>query len=216
MKITIPTTLKDITLRRYQKYQMVLERLEKQNASEDMLMMNKISCLCDLTLEQVMNIEMVDIWKISRIIDDVLRTEPELVEKFTLKDIKFGWLPDLDSMKYGEFLDLNNNISSWENMHIAMGVLYRPILQEDNKGRYNIEKYEGDKYHEVLKDMSLEAVIGCMVFFWNLGMDCVIAITNYLESKETKFQKQLNLLESGVGLQPSMNSLKAMLQSLKK
>jgi hypothetical protein len=216
MKVSVPTSLKDIKLKDYQKYQKELERLESINADDSKLMISKISLLCNVSYEKVLNIESVDIWKISRLIDDVLRIEPELVEKFIVEDIKFGWLPNLDTMKWGEFLDLNDNISNWETMHIAMGVLYRPIIEEDKKGRYNVGSYEGDKYHEYLKEMTLESVVGCMVFFWNLGMDCVIAITKYLEMPEMKFQNQLNLVESGVGLQQSMNSLVEMLQSLKK
>lgn len=216
MKVSVPTSLKDIKLKDYQNYQSELERLVNRKANENELMISKIATICNISVENVMNIETVDIWKISRIIDEVLRVEPDLVEKFTIQDIKFGWLPNLDTMKWGEFLDLNENISSWETMHVAMAVLYRPILQEDNKGRYNVEEYSGEKYHEYLKEMTMESVIGCMVFFWNLGMDCVIAITKFLEDKEMKFQNQLNLVESGVGLQQSMNSLVEMLQSLKK
>jgi hypothetical protein len=216
MKVSVPTSLKDIKLKAYQEYQKELKRLDSSNATETDLMNSKISTICGISVQEVLNIEMVDIWKISRLIDDVLRLEPDLTEKFTVKDLKFGWLPNLDTMKWGEFLDLNDNISNWETMHIAMGVLYRPILQEDKQGRYNVGEYEGDKYHAYLKEMTLEAVVGSMVFFWNLGMDCVIAITKSLEDTEMKFKNQLNLVENGVGLQQSMNSLSEMLQKLKK
>lgn len=216
MKVSVPTSLKDIKLKDYQKYQTEFERLTSTNANENDLMISKIATICNLSVDDVMNIESVDIWKISRMIDDVLRTEPDLVEKFTVQDLKFGWLPNLDTMNWGAFIDLNDNISNWETMHIAMGVLYRPILQEDKSGRYNVGLYEGDKYHEYLKEMTLEAVIGSMVFFWNLGMDCVILITKSLEEPKMKFKNQLNLVESGVGLQQSMNSLVEMLQKLKK
>ena len=165
MNVSVPTSLKDIKLKAYQDYQKELQRLDSRGATEVDLMNSKISTICGISLQDVLNIEMVDIWKISRLIDDVLRLEPDLTEKFTVKDLKFGWLPNLDTMKWGEFLDLNDNISNGETMHIAMGVLYRPILQEDKKGRYDVEKYEGDKYHEHLKEMTLEAVVGSMVFF---------------------------------------------------
>lgn len=216
MKITIPTTLKDITLRQYQKYSYKLDELEKLEADESLKIQSKISTLCGISMSDVMNIEMVDVWKISNILDNILRQENDYVEKVNLKGTKFGWLPDLDSMKWGEFLDLNNNISNWETMHIAMGVLYRPIIKEDTKGRYAVEDYQGDKYHEQIKDITMDAVVGSMVFFWNLGMDLVMAITKSLEDKEMKFQKQVNLLESGVGMRQSTNLLTEMLQNLKK
>jgi hypothetical protein len=216
MKITIPSSLKDITLRQYQKYEYKLEELEKLEVDESLKIQSKISTLCGISMTDVLNIEMVDVWKISNILDNILRQEPELVEKVNLNGTKFGWLPELDGMKYGEFLDLNNNVSNWETMHIAMGVLYRPIIKEDSRGRYAVEDYMGDKYHEQIKDITMDVVVGSMVFFWNLGMDCVMAIHKSLGDKEMIFQKQVNLLESGVGLQQSMNYVTEMLQSLKK
>ena len=214
MKITIPNTLKEIKLKDYQNYQSELDLLIAKNASEDEYMISKISTLCNLSIKTVKNIQSVDIWKISRMLDKVLSIEPELVEKTNINGLNFGWLPNLDKMSYGEFLDLNDNISNWQTMHIAMAVLYRPIVEEDSKGRYNVENYQGDKYHEYLKDITLEAVISAMVFFWHLGMDCVIAITKSLDDKEMKFQKQLTSVEIGVGLQQSLNSLVEMLQKL--
>ena len=216
MKITIPSSLKDITLSQYQKYEYKLSELEKLEADESIKIQSKISTLCGISMSDVLNIEMVDVWKISNILDNILRQEPELVEKIDLNGVKFGWLPDLDSMKYGEFLDLNNNISNWETMHIAMGVLYRPILKEDSRGKYAVEEYKGEKYHKQIKEITMDAVVGSMVFFWNLGMDLVTSITKSLDNKEMKFLNKVNLLDNGVGLQPSMNSLVQMLQSLKK
>jgi len=105
MKITIPTSLKDITLRQYQKYSYKLDELEKLEADESLKIQSNISTLCGISMSDVMNIEMVDVWKISNMLDDILRQEPGLIEKVNLNGTKFGWLPDLDSMKWGEFLD---------------------------------------------------------------------------------------------------------------
>jgi hypothetical protein len=136
--------------------------------------------------------------------------------KFKVGDITFGWIPKLDDMSYGEFLDLNSNISDWETMIISMGVCYRPITKEFN-GKYLVEEYKGDTYHDALKQMPMDAVVGAMVFFWNLGLDCTTYILKHLEQKNTMtFQKQLSLVETGVGMQQSMNSLGATLQNMKR
>lgn len=216
MKITIPTTLKDITLRQYQRYINKAEQIDKSEAGEDLKIQTKISVLCSVPMADVLKIQMSDVWLISNKIDEVIRMENDYVQKVTIDNKKFGFHTDLNSMSWGEFLDLNNNISEWETMHIAMGVLYRPIIKEGSSGKYAIEEYQGDKYHEQLKDITMDAVVGAMVFFWNLGTDLLIAITKYLDDQQTTFPKQVNLLESGVGTQLSMNSLAGMLQSLKK
>ena len=160
-----------------------------------------------------MNMEYDSVENISDILDNILERQPELVERFKVNGIEFGWMPDLDKMSYGELLDLNGNISDWSAMHIAMGVLYRPIKNESN-GLYNIEKYEGDKYHQYIRKMPLSAVIGAMVFFWNLGLDCVKYIINSSEM-DSEFQSHPNLNQTGIGIQQSMNWLVETLPSMK-
>ena len=213
MKVIVPSSLEDITLIQYQEYNQEIEARKDLPDADEYLRIKKIEIFCKLTREQVMMIEYSSIDDISNILDDILQRQPSLTEKFTTDGIKFGWLPELDKMTYGELLDLNNNISDWSSMHVAMGVLYRPIKNEAN-GLYNIERYEGDKYHKQLRNMPLSAVIGSMVFFWNLGMDCTTYILKSLET-ETDFQKQLNSTEYGIGIRQSMSSLVETLQSMK-
>lgn len=213
MKVIVPSSLEDITLIQYQEYNQEIEARKDLPDADEYLRIKKIEIFCKLTREQVMMIEYSSIDDISNILDEILQRQPSLTEKFTTDGIKFGWLPELDKMTYGELLDLNNNISDWSSMHVAMGVLYRPIKNEANS-LYNIEKYEGDKYHKQLRNMPLSAVIGSMVFFWNLGMDCTTYILKSLET-ETDFQKQLNSTEYGIGIRQSMNSLVETLQSMK-
>lgn len=216
MKISVPTSLKDITLAKYLEYLNAIKEAEK-HPDENFLEIKKIEIFCNLTHIEVLNIEYSFISTISQRIDDILRQEPELVKSFTIGDIKFGWLPKLDDMNYAEFIDLNSNISDWERIIISMGVLYRPITKEKN-GKYLVEDYKGDTYHDALKVMPMNAVVGAMVFFWNLGLDCTTYILRHLEqTKQTmNFQKQLNLVENGIGMQQSMNSLGETLQSMKR
>lgn len=213
MKLVIPSSLNDITLIQYQEYNQEIESRKKLPDAEEYLKIKKIEIFCKLSREQIMQLEYDSVDNISNILDEILQRQPNLVQRFTIDKVKFGWLPELDKMSYGELLDLNNNISEWSSMHVAMGVLYRPIKNEAN-GLYNIEKYEGDKYHKQLRQMPLSAVIGSMVFFWNLGMDCTTYILKSLET-ETDFQNQLNLTETGVGIRQSMNLLTETLQSMK-
>ena len=213
MKLIVPSSLNDITLIQYQEYHEEIEKRKKLPDADEYLKIKKIEIFCKIPREQIMNMEYDSVENISQILDNILEKQPERVEKFEVNGIKFGWMPDLDKMTYGELLDLNGNISDWSAMHVAMGVLYRPIKNESN-GLYNIEKYEGDKYHQYMRKMPLSAVIGAMVFFWNLGLDCVKYILNSLET-ETEFQNPVSLTETGIGIRQSTNSLEAMLQSMK-
>lgn len=213
MKISVPTSLSDITLEKYLLYLKELKIIEEKNLPDTHLNTKLLEIFCDISYEQSLNIQMTSVLEVSATIKEVLLQEPERVEFFNIGKIKFGWLPKLDSMSWGEFLDLNNNISDWETIIISMGVLYRPVTRIYN-GKYLIEEYKGDTYHDALMQMPMDAVIGAMVFFWNLGMDCARYIAKYLEEEATKmnFQNQLSLVENGVGIQQSMNSLEVMLQ----
>ena len=213
MKLVIPSSLNDITLIQYQEYNQEIESRKKLPDAEEYLKIKKIEIFCKISIEQIMNMEYDSVENISQILDSILEKQPALVEKFEVNGIKFGWMPDLDKMSYGELLDLNGNISDWSAMHIAMGVLYRPIKNESN-GLYNIEKYEGDKYHQYIRKMPLSAVIGAMVFFWNLGLDCVKYILNSSEM-EKEFQSHPNLNITGIGTVQLTNWLEETLPSMR-
>lgn len=213
MKLVIPSSLNDITLIQYQEYNQEIESRKKLPDAEEYLKIKKIEIFCKISREQIMQLEYDSVENISNILDNILEKQPALVERFKVNGIEFGWMPDLDKMSYGELLDLNGNISDWSAMHIAMGVLYRPIKNESN-GLYNIEKYEGDKYHQYMRKMPLSAVISAMVFFWNLGLDCVKYILNSLET-EREFQSHQSLNPTGIGIQQSMNWLEGTLQNMK-
>lgn len=212
MKILVPTSLADITLSQYRNYLQFVDL----NQSEDFLMIKRIEIFCNLSNEDVMNFQFNSIVDISQKIYEVLNSQNEFIEKVTINGIDFGFIPKLDDMNYGEFLDLNNNISDWENIHIAMGVLYRPIVKR-YKNLYTIEEYQGDKYHSYIKDITMDAVVGAMVFFWNLGKDLAESTLKYLEQEANKmnFQTQLTLLENGVGTQQLTTSLGEILQKTK-
>ena len=120
-------------------------------------------------------------------------------------------------MSFGEFIDLDNNISDWQNMHKAMAVLFRPLKQKQGH-KYLIEEYEGShKYSEVMKQMPLSVVLGAMVFFYNLTNELLNYIPNYLEKEVVKEQMigQISQ-ENGEAIQNYIHLLKETLQDLKK
>ena len=52
-----------------------------------------------------------------------------------------GFIPKLDDISLGEYIDIETNISDWQKMHKAMAVLYRPVnFKLGNK--YGIAPYE--------------------------------------------------------------------------
>lgn len=218
MKLIVPSSLEEISLSKYQRYLKEFEYSKSKKNQETYLGLKMLEIFCEITEDQAKQIDSDSANKVVKILVDLLSQEQKLVESFNLGGIQFGWIPKLDNLSFGEFLDVNNNIDNWEDIVIAMGVLYRPITGRTTDGKYLIEKYEGDKYHEILKDMPLNVVLGATVFFWNLGLDLVTSILNSLESEMNKMssQQRASFQESGDGLLHSLNSLKMTLHELKR
>ena len=134
--------------------------------------------------------------------------------------MEFGFIPNLEDMTFGEYIDLESNISSVETFHKAMAVMYRPITKKV-KDRYEIFEYKGtDEFSDVMKYASLDVVLGATVFFSTLGSDLVQHTLTSLEKEIQKnpkimtLAKERNLIKDGDGTIQSMRFLKETLQSL--
>jgi len=210
IKIKIPTSLKDITLRQYKKYL----NIQKKVKDPRFLNAKMIEILCNVRLEDVMLLKLSDSQEITSILSKVFDAKPDLITRFKLNNVDYGFHPELDDMTLGEYIDLDTFIGDWDNMEKAMNVLYRPVVVK-LKDRYNIEEYrlgtEG-----VLLDMPMDAVMSSIFFLWSLGLDLAKTMTNSLETEETEILTQyLSSQENGVGINQFTDSLKETLQGLK-
>ena len=210
IRINIPTSLKEITLRDYKHF---LD-IQKENKEDRFLNAKMIQVFCKVSLEDVMRLKLSDSESIVKIISDMFEEKPALVKKFKLGKTQYGFHPELDAMTLGEYIDLDTFISDWDNMEKAMNVLYRPILVS-LKERYSIEDYNIDTASDML-DMPMDAVMSAVFFLWNLGIELSTVMTSSLDSQETELLTQyLNSQKSGVGINQFMDSLKETLDDLK-
>ena len=210
IEINVPTSLSEITLRQYQKFLKIAE----ENPEGNFLDAKMIEIFCGIPLSDSYKLKMVSVTAIIDILNSMLEVKPNHVERFTLNGIEYGFIPDLDEMSLGEYIDLDNNASKWESMHIAMNVLYRPIVTS-KVGKYNIEEYTTSNPEKML-DMPLDAALGSLFFFYNLGLELskhTILSSNLDEVEE--FQEQLTSETNGVGINQFMVSLTEILQDLK-
>ena len=210
VEITIPDSLSEVTLDQYQRYL----KIQDNNQDEKFLASKMIEIFCGVKLSDTLKMKYADVDGICNILVDMFNEKPQLVTKFKMKGVEYGFVPKLDDISLGEYIDLDAFLGDWDNMHRAMAVLYRPI--ENKYGdKYSIKDYEaGDG--EVMKDMPLEAVISSIIFFYHLGIDLSQAMMNYLEEQEeTSLVQYLNSEASGVGINQFTHSLKAILDDLK-
>jgi hypothetical protein len=208
--LIIPDNLSEITLDQYQRYLKI-----QDNETDDKFLQTKmLEIFCGIKLSDTLKMKMSDVNAITNILSEMFESKPKLVHRFKMKGVEYGFIPNLDEMSLGEYIDLDAYLSDWNNMHRAMAVLYRPI-KDKVKERYSIEEYKVTD-GEVMKDMPMDAVIGSILFFYRLGIDLSEAMMNYLEdSQETRLVQYLSSDKSGVGINQFTHSLKEILHDLK-
>jgi hypothetical protein len=208
--INVPTELNEITLKQYQKFLKVQD--SKQNNT--FLQTKMIEIFCNVKMQDALNIKLSDADRISSLISKMFEQKPDLVKSFWLNNVEYGFVPDLDEITLGEYIDLDTYMGEWENIQIAMNVLYRPIKQKLGE-KYLIEEYDPDTKDKLI-NMPMDAVFGSIIFFYRLGIELSKTMMNYLENEGENLQVQgLDFLKNGDGIQAFTDSLEEILQDLK-
>jgi len=125
VKISIPTDLSEIKLHQYQKFLKIVG----ENEESDFLNHKMIQIFCGIDMNIVGQMRQKDVEDATQIIGGLFKQLPSLTTKFEMNGKTFGFIPNLDDMSSGEYMDLDNYITNWDEMHRAMAVLYRPIKQ---------------------------------------------------------------------------------------
>jgi len=210
LEINVPENLNEITLEQYQRFDKINT---EENQDSNFLLHKTVEIFCGLELKDIATIRVNSIKEILGDIDKVFSEKTDLVPTFTLDGIEYGFIPNLDDMTIGEFIDLDENLTEWETIHKAMSVLYRPINYK-KEDKYLIEDYTGLDKAELFKKMPLGIVMGAMVFFYRLNNELLEITLSYLkrEAPNQMNTESLAALErSGVGSSRFMDSLRVML-----
>jgi len=211
IKLTVPTSLNEIRLSQYQKY----FKAQEQNQDDNHLACKMIEIFCGIPNKESFRIKLRDITKVTNILSNMFEQKPSLINRFTMNGIEYGFIPNLDDMTLGEYVDLDTYISDWSEMHKAMADLYRPI-SASYEHKYTIDKYTAEN-QDVMKDMPLDVVLGSMFFFYRLGLDLSTVMISYLETqeKQTPSQELQTLIQNMDGLDKFTSSVNTILDELK-
>ena len=210
--LNIPESLSEITLGQYQKWVKITEGQEINNFYQQKM----IEIFCGADLKDALKMRVKDINELTLELNKLFETKPKFIDRCTINDNEFGFIPKLDDMSFGEYIDLDTYLAEWETMDLAMGVLFRPVIFS-RKGKYLIEDYEtASKYN--MKNMRLDVVMGALVFFWNLKNELLKHIVNYLQNQQdVKLPQHLIAsIRNGVGFNPFTDSVMETLETLKK
>lgn len=218
LQVTYPTSLSEIPLQNYQKWMQTREK----TTDEELLAHKFIQIFLGLNLNEAVQIQARDMQKMISLIAEALQEKPEFKQRFKLNDMEFGFIPNLETISFGEYIDIESNLSSWENFHIALAVLYRPITKEVGD-TYEIMEYKGDEeFHDLMKLVPLDIALSASVFFWSLEKSLLSDMIQYLEievmerKKEIpmSIQRNINLANNGGGITAYIDLLKEMLENL--
>ena len=222
LELKVPQKLQAIKLRQYQEYLKIQKENEDAEDAANFLNSKCIQIFCGLTLKESYNLPVKMFDGVLQQIGKCFEEPTPLIKEFNMTgsnnvEVSFGMIPSLDEMTFGEYVDLENFMSDWDNMHKAMAVLYRPITFNKN-GKYLIEDYDGsDKYWEVMKDAPVNVALGAMVFFYRLGKKLSKYTMDYLllqQNQKGASMQEKDLERNGDGINQFMLSLEKTYQEL--
>ncbi len=184
IKLKVPNKLSEITLGQYQKF----SKIDVKNADEDFLQKKTIEIFCGVDLKDVNKIKYTSIVRVIGIINKMFNQKAVFIDRFKMANQEFGFIPKLDDMTYGEFVDLDTLMSDWETMDQAMSVMFRKV-KDSYKDKYTIEDYNIDANID-MKSMPLNVVFGAIFFLQSLGKELMKHTLNSLTRKAHKMNPQ--------------------------
>jgi hypothetical protein len=219
IELSVPDALSDITLGQYQKYLKILDQNKDDDNAAEFINLKTIEIFCNVNFKDVLKIPLGEAEKVLIIINKAFEEKPDIIRHFKLLNVDMGFIPNLERISLGEYIDVENNIVDWQTMHKAMAVLYRPVNFR-SKEKYTIAPYEpSDEVSELMKEMPLDVAMSSMVFFYALGMELLKAIPTFIQKNLTEEQTYLlkqTLAQSGVGINQFTHLLEGMsLNSMK-
>ena len=215
MKIQVPTHINDITLEQYQKFALI--NTEEQD--KEFFMFKTIEIFCGVDIALVSKMRLSDAESISNEVLEVLQQNVPFTNKFELDGVKYGFIPDLQAISLGEFIDLEEGLSKDKDFHKAASVMFRPIVKEFGE-LYTIEGYEAStEMHHIMKQAPVGIISAAIVFFYNIAKELLKASQDFSSQEKAAAMtilEKLNSQRSTGGLTLSTLYAEAMLQSINK
>ena len=213
MKINIPENLNEITIKQFFDFKKCCDT----NQDDQYLRLAMVSIFCDVSVEDIKKISSKDFIDISNQLTNVLKETPTHIEKFVINGVKFGFIPNLENITAGEYIELDTLFKDEETYLEQMAVMYRPIIGE-HKNLYRIEPFEStEKHKDIMIAAPISAYLGSKVFFCNLLSELLESFQLFLimGGKEVTDLGEV-LATNGVGISQFIQSLEEVSMNLKK
>jgi hypothetical protein len=188
MKLFIPVSAEQITLKRFVDYHTANDNVERV-----MIAVNKSREYCEgLKVETVQTV--IDLFEAACLTGKETHTPT-----VTIEGVKLGFIPDLNSMTFREHVDLDqlsksiwleNGTVDYKNLPQLMAILYRPVTEQVGE-YYNISKYDSDnvkKYMKAVNGLTMDRVQGGLLFFSTIAAELV---NNSLQSLDRMLKTEI-------------------------
>jgi hypothetical protein len=174
VKVQFPESADELTVGQYQRYSSIEE------GENNFKTLKAAEIFLGLPLKQALKMQTTDFYQMTNELFKMIAQDHKLQPIVNYRGKEYGFIPNLEEMSFGEYIDLDGFLSDLKDMHKALGVLYRPITQRVGN-KYAIEDYEpNDGY----KDFPLGAGLGATLFFWTLRKELLSDTPNSSEVKE--------------------------------
>ena len=98
IQVSVPSSLKEVKLKNYQDYLLI-----KNPTPEDIL-----KCILNIDQKELGKIKATDVDFLMTHISKLFKKKQELIPTFKLKGVEYGFIPKLDDMTLGEYIDLDD------------------------------------------------------------------------------------------------------------
>jgi len=219
IEIIIPENWHDVTLKQYLEFQKAVKPFEGHEEFIDKIIDHAVFRLCGVGADILHRLPTETFLTIQKAVIDLIGSDKNevLIKKFEIGDTTYGFIPDLNNMTYGEYIDLVElSKETWQNVAEIMAVLYRPVTKISGD-TYEIHAYNGSNQNQVElfeSKLTMDVVFGALSFFLHLQQDLLkgtliysMATTKSLTPTQ-KRQISLLLKESGDSTQLLQSYLK--------
>lgn len=212
LKAIIPEDISDISLRQYQEYEALNDKLIDESIDTEEYNKQKISLFSGIPYNRMGQVSYKDFASLLSDIDKALEQECNFVDRFFLDGIEFGFIPNFDKIASKEYFDMQAYSKELETgkgmpvetLHSLMAVLFRPVKNKDKLKNYSIKEYNGtEKYGELMKQTPMHIVKGAIVFFLSLSKELQRHIQKCTAEEQVKERKRVTSLANGDGMTPS-------------
>lgn len=150
-------------------------------------MLNQVCAITGMPKDEAIKLTPAQLKQVVTFFESVMESkESEFKCFWEHNGIKYGFIPNIESVTFGEWLDLNSAIQTHPTtMDKMLAILYRPVTMEF-MGKYKIEDYSSDNHlsnRDIMRSMPLHIANGCMLFFSTIRSELWTTFQEYLEKQ---------------------------------